>query len=309
MQGVGVLDLKPFLTIAVPNFNQENNLIRQRTFIESLGPLLKDGTVEVVVSDNNSSDGSLSALTHWPKEAKVFSNRENLGFGGNIETLAKLAQGSWVLFLGAGDVLTCDITGLLQELRALDNRVGWVSPGSNRYSTICPFLSENIFLRAGLEKVFIEKAKRDSDNVMEDEYLMWPHAYISLELLSLGYLPYKMSGLSLRAAAISEKDWNGGSGIFSVLGPLVLLLRNYKELVHFKDDMAILNRSIVSWVIQDRLESKYRAPATLLRQMIGRLGSRSIGTVVMISLLYSLPRWILLTSAWALKHKGRSNLN
>jgi hypothetical protein len=170
-------------------------------------------------------------------------------------------------------------------------------------------LSENIFLRAGLEKVFIERAKRDSDNVMEDEYLMWPHAYISLELLRLGYLPYKMSGLSLRAAAISEKDWNGGSGIFSVLGPLVQLLRNYRELAHFKADMAILNRSIVSWVIQDRLESKYRAPVALLRQMIGRLGSRSIGTVVMISLLYSLPRWILLTSAWALKHKGRSNLN
>jgi glycosyltransferase involved in cell wall biosynthesis len=303
-----IFSLKPFLTIAVPNFNQADNLIGQKHFIESLGPYLNDGTVEVVVSDNNSSDDSLSALTHWPKMTRVFSNRENLGFGGNIERLAQLSQGSWILFLGAGDVLACDITDLLEELRLVDNRVGWLSPSSNRYGTICPFLSENIFLRSAVEKVFSEKTARMSQALLDEEYMMWPHAYMSLEILRLGYLPYKMSQLSLSAAPISEKDWNGSSGIFSVLGPLAVLLRNYMELTNYKSDMSILKKSIISWVIQDRLESKNRAPIAVLGQMISRLGSGAIGTNVLISLLYSIPRPIYRASVALLKSTSRFQL-
>ena len=297
--------MKPILTIAIPNFNQAENLRAQKKFIDSLSPYLTDGTVEVLVSDNNSSDDSLSALAHWPKETKVFSNQENLGFGGNIERLAQLSRGSWILFLGAGDVLTCAMGSLLDELSAVDGRVGWVSPSSNGYSTVCPFLSENIFRRAGVERVFSEKRERISDGLLDEEYIMWPHAYMSLEILRLGYLPYKMSRLHITAAPIAERDWNSSSGIFSVLGPLVVLLRNYRELASYRSDMSILKKSIVSWVIQDRLESKNRAPIALLRQMISRLGSGAIGTIVLISLLYSMPRPIYRTSVAILKNTIR----
>ncbi len=278
----------PFLTIAIPNFNQADNLLSRQGFIESLGPFLISGEIEVLVADNNSVDNSVVALMGWPRQVKVFQNTRNLGFSRNLERLIELSGGKWVWFLGSGDTLSTSFSALLEEIKALDANVVWISPSSNQYRAICPFLSENIFLHAALKKVLREK----HSNFLADEesFAIWPHAYFSLTLIRLGYLGHRTARLSIIPAQSSEKGWAVRPGFFTVLGPLARLLRFHKSLPSFRSDMALLKKSVIRWFIQDRIQSRGKATFPQLTSLVKSLGTNANLEVFVLFMLYFLPR-------------------
>lgn len=98
----------PILTIGIPVFNGQNAIHRTLTSIYNSLQLLPDkGTVEVVICDNASTDGTSAAIHEFfiGKKAKgaYFQHRCNLGFDSNLDSIVKLGKGEYVWFVGCGD--------------------------------------------------------------------------------------------------------------------------------------------------------------------------------------------------------------
>ena len=108
------------LTIGLPVFNDREAL---EETINSIAPSLGKlkGLVEVVVSDNSSSDASYQAATPLASnfsDVFVHTQPKNLGFAGNLKFIATQARGQYVWFLGAGDTLQPGILNEVVELLA-----------------------------------------------------------------------------------------------------------------------------------------------------------------------------------------------
>lgn len=95
------------LTVALPVFNDAKALVASlHSVIFALREV--EQPVEVIVSDNCSSDGSFEAaqstLENLPY-SRVVRQSINLGFAGNLKALSELSSGKYIWYLGAGDVL------------------------------------------------------------------------------------------------------------------------------------------------------------------------------------------------------------
>ncbi|MCR4329848.1 MAG: glycosyltransferase family 2 protein [Candidatus Roizmanbacteria bacterium] len=100
----------PVLSILIINYNTKKLTLE---CLESIYAFDTIG-VEVLVLDNNSSDGSVSAIrTQFPK-VRLFSKKQNLGFSKGNNFLLEQAKGVYVLFLNSDiKVLNNGIQNLL----------------------------------------------------------------------------------------------------------------------------------------------------------------------------------------------------
>lgn len=86
----------PALSVVIVNWNGHEPL---RVCLESLYRHEKTADMEIIVSDNGSTDGSVAMLREKFPAVRVIENGENLGFGaGNNRALA-VARGKYVLIL------------------------------------------------------------------------------------------------------------------------------------------------------------------------------------------------------------------
>lgn len=114
------------LSICIPNLNQGAALLCS---IRNLELLSSFSEIEILISDNGSDEiESLAALDHAKKvlpRVKIFTGATTVklyegqtSFGANLERLAKNSNGTYVWFLGSGDlVLNQYVTDLLAVLR------------------------------------------------------------------------------------------------------------------------------------------------------------------------------------------------
>ena len=101
------------LTICIVTFNDRDELIYSldalRIHQNALQELALKGEVEIIVSDNASNDDTQGVLANYKKELvipiRLYLQKQNLGFRGNMEFCASVATGQWVLYLGAGSLL------------------------------------------------------------------------------------------------------------------------------------------------------------------------------------------------------------
>lgn len=105
----------PDVSFLIPAFNQATALER------SLPVLLKElqsatFSFEILVSDNASTDETWSICRHWSRSdgsVKAFHQGQNLGFLGNLRFLSGKSTGSYLFFLGCGDLLSISRLNLL----------------------------------------------------------------------------------------------------------------------------------------------------------------------------------------------------
>jgi glycosyltransferase involved in cell wall biosynthesis len=123
------------LSICIPNYNQGLAL---QLNIRNLISIIDDPQVEVLISDNGSTDShSAQALEIAEREldgVRIFrgaasylhGNRIQQGLGANINRLVENASGDYVWIIGSGDLIRCayfkDILKILSE-KNLDNLV------------------------------------------------------------------------------------------------------------------------------------------------------------------------------------------
>jgi glycosyltransferase involved in cell wall biosynthesis len=93
--------MKPKITIAIPAYNAE------RTIAETLkSALAQDYPLkEIVVLDDGSTDQTKQVVRMFP-EVKLLSNPKNKGIGMALQRLMEEAQGKYVFYLCADDLIT-----------------------------------------------------------------------------------------------------------------------------------------------------------------------------------------------------------
>ena len=97
---------KVICSVVVVNFNGGKLLT------ECVDSVLKSNVpVQVLVSDNNSSDGSINLLNSQVLESRlqVVMNDRNLGFAQGVNNVVPLARGEFILFLNPDCVIQPDI--------------------------------------------------------------------------------------------------------------------------------------------------------------------------------------------------------
>lgn len=117
------------LTIGVPVFN-EHQIIQET--IDSLYRLKRAG-VQIIISDNASSDGTVEIIEKSVEESQQFEvilQPTNLGVLENMRQISLRAQGKYILYLGAGDLLHDNALDLLLNLLKGGDYYNVVLPGT-----------------------------------------------------------------------------------------------------------------------------------------------------------------------------------
>jgi glycosyltransferase involved in cell wall biosynthesis len=99
--------VQPYFSICIPVFNGLTYL--KECMDSALGQTFSD--YEVIVVDDQSTDGSFELLTDYSQQhpqIKVYRNTKNLGLVGNWNECLKKAEGRWIKFLFQDDFWTPD---------------------------------------------------------------------------------------------------------------------------------------------------------------------------------------------------------
>lgn len=95
------------LSICIPTYNRSQRVISLLQFLrEELNNNPYSEDIEVIVSDNCSSDNTRQLLSEFNSQNRFFTyhrNEENLGLVGNILKLVDLSSGRYVWFMGDDD--------------------------------------------------------------------------------------------------------------------------------------------------------------------------------------------------------------
>jgi abequosyltransferase len=98
----------PLLTIAIPTYNREKYLKDNLLQLKKELDLVEKGLVELIISDNCSSDNTESVTRDFINEGmpiKYVKNQKNFGWGFNFIQCFNLAKGKYVLILGDDDLI------------------------------------------------------------------------------------------------------------------------------------------------------------------------------------------------------------
>lgn len=104
------VDLKNILlTIGIPVFNGEQ-LIQQT--LDSIKYSMNNNLkyhIEILISDNCSTDNTEQVISEYIENNKLeieyYKNDSNYGYDGNIDLIAKRANGKYIWFLGCGEII------------------------------------------------------------------------------------------------------------------------------------------------------------------------------------------------------------
>lgn len=143
----------PFFSIVIPLYNKESAL---RTTLDScFSQKFKD--YEVVVVDDGSTDGSVSAVKECTDERVVLIEQENSGPSAARNCGGKAAKGEWIVFLDADDLLLPD---------ALSNFHKLVTTYPDINAFCCNFYVE----REGEEMLYSDKYK---NGIVRNNFFSW----------------------------------------------------------------------------------------------------------------------------------------
>lgn len=99
-------------SICIPNYNYEKYLgVTLKSVLEQKAEL------EVLISDNASTDGSLSLIKGFADgRIKVHVNDANVGFAANLDRAARMAKGQLMLMLSSDDVMQPEALSTYEKL-------------------------------------------------------------------------------------------------------------------------------------------------------------------------------------------------
>jgi len=104
----------PSLSICIPTFNRRRYL---EELLASLAPQL-DGDVEVVISDNASTDGTKEMVEEWRQRLPLVRYRRwetNRGADANYLSCVDLASGTYCWFIGSDDIAAADAVATIRK--------------------------------------------------------------------------------------------------------------------------------------------------------------------------------------------------
>lgn len=123
---------QPLLSIAIPTYNRANFLERNLTQLFSEIEKIPDASIEILVSDNCSTDKTEIIVKNFISNKKKISyirNNENIGWGKNFLQCFQLSKGKFVHLLGDDDFYTTNsLSQIYKELNRHDFGVMYLKP-------------------------------------------------------------------------------------------------------------------------------------------------------------------------------------
>jgi hypothetical protein len=89
------------ISLCIPVYNMINH-------VKKLIPILSKckNSMEIIILDNNSNDGTYEFLTKFDHIFKLKKNKKNIGINGSIRKLIDLSTKKYITFIGADDEIT-----------------------------------------------------------------------------------------------------------------------------------------------------------------------------------------------------------
>lgn len=122
------INFEKFVSIIIVTFNQ---LSYTKRCIESIIKYSNYGNMEIIVVDNNSSDGTKEYLTSLGSKIRVIFNEKNLGFSKANNMGIKLAVGDVIILLNNDTVVTKEWIGKFVKHIYGDCNIGMIGPVTN----------------------------------------------------------------------------------------------------------------------------------------------------------------------------------
>lgn len=99
-EGKEILTPKPLVSVIMPCYNAERTIVRA---VRSA--MVQDVALEVLVLDDQSTDGTVKALEAFMQDERVrlITNPEKLGASGGRNVLVRAARGRYIAYLDADD--------------------------------------------------------------------------------------------------------------------------------------------------------------------------------------------------------------
>lgn len=210
------------LSIIIVNYNGENYL---ENCINSIYTHCRNINFEIVITDNNSKDNSLSIIRNNYPEVILIESKENLGFAGGNNIAVKKSSGKNILLLNNDTVLQQNILPALNELnkdsigvvgiKMLDEKEEYLSSvgkfpnplsliklsllNDKRNDFVSGEFSKNLYNVDWLTGAFLltKKALWDKVNGLDEDYFMYVEDVdFCKKISSLGYKIIFLSNIS-----------------------------------------------------------------------------------------------------------------
>ena len=151
----------PLFSVVVISFNQEDLIC------QTLDSILSQTypNIELIISDDNSTDGTLQKIEHWVKENKarfdsvtIVSSKENSGISGNLNRGIEKASGEYIREIAGDDLMPADALAKMAEFFS-ENPEANVGLGSH-----VPFVVQEgkiLFLRVTPKKKYRKLQKKN----------------------------------------------------------------------------------------------------------------------------------------------------
>jgi GT2 family glycosyltransferase len=124
----------PELSIIIVSFNDKSHL---EECLSSIEENVQNINFEILIVDNNSSDGSQEFIKQNYPEIKLISNQENVGFAVALNRGIRHSEGEFFLFLNTDTIIYAEALSLLLEELKSSPGIGAVGPallrGENAY--------------------------------------------------------------------------------------------------------------------------------------------------------------------------------
>jgi GT2 family glycosyltransferase len=138
-----------FISIIIVNFNTKKLL---QNCLDSIYENLKIKDFEIIVVDNNSSDGSVQMLDKDFPNVKIIRNKKNIGFGAANNLGVKKALGDQILLLNSDTVLKFPISNFQfsnnKEVVGFEllNPDGSIQPSAGYFPTLFRIFLQMFFI-------------------------------------------------------------------------------------------------------------------------------------------------------------------
>lgn len=174
----------PLLSIAIPTYNRAAFLDKQLAWLAEATSIYRN-EVELIVSDNASTDRTPEVCTRWQAECpalKVTRHPRNIGFAANCIHCLHIARGEYVWLVSDDDSIQCEaVSRILEDIKAYQ-------PASIILGYVVSYGYEGELID---EKIHLE-------GLFEDGKL----AYMSIVSLNEWFLSSLMAGVYKRALAL-----------------------------------------------------------------------------------------------------------
>jgi GT2 family glycosyltransferase len=111
-----------FVSVTIVTYNSGRYIKRcLESVLAQKGP-----QIEIIVVDNNSTDGTKDILERFEDRCVIVHNSKNLGFAAAQNQAIRLSRGNWVLTLNPDVLLMPYFIQAVLEAGRLDNRIGMV---------------------------------------------------------------------------------------------------------------------------------------------------------------------------------------